>query len=329
MTPTPTPTPTPTQPTIAAIVPCHNEEAAIGKVVRDLAAALPSATIYVYDNASTDATAEVARAAGATVRTETRVGKGNVIRRAFADLDADVYVLIDGDDTYDASRAAELVEILFDGPYDQVLATRLKVTTTAYRPGHATGNHVLTEAVAVLFGRQSRVSDMLSGYRIFSRRFVKSFPALSAEFEIETEMTVHALRLRLPSVEVETDFKDRPVGSESKLRTYRDGWRILHLIITLARRERPALFHALLSTLLALVAIALGTPIVIEYLHTGLVPRFPTAILAAAIATIAALVLMVGYVLDATAYQRQVSSRLTYLQYPAPSRPSAARDGAS
>ena len=304
---------------IAAVVPCHNEEAAIGTVVRDLRAALPDAVIYVYDNASTDRTVEVAREAGAVIRHEPRKGKGNVIRRAFADVDADAVLIIDGDDTYDASRAGELVDLLFEGPYDQVLGAREEVTSEAYRPGHAIGNRMLTGAVAALFGRE--VTDMLSGYRVFSRRFVKSFPALSSEFETETEMTVHALHLRLPSVEVKTAFKDRPAGSESKLRTYRDGWRILRLIASLARRERPALFHAILAGVLALVGLVLGVPVVAEYLRTGLVQRFPTAILAAAVMIIAAVVLMVGYVLEATAHQRQEAARLAYLQYPAPAVP--------
>jgi glycosyltransferase involved in cell wall biosynthesis len=301
---------------IAVVIPCHNEEAAIGTVVKDFQATLPEARIYVYDNASTDRTVEVARAAGATIRHEPRKGKGNVIRRAFADIDADALVLIDGDDTYDATRAREMVDLLFEGPYDQVLGARQEVTSEAYRPGHAIGNRLLTGAVALLFGRE--VTDMLSGYRVFSRRFIKSFPALSAEFETETEMTVHALHLRLPSVEVKTDFKDRPAGSDSKLRTYRDGWRILRLIGSLARRERPALFHGVLASVLGVVALILGIPVIAEYVRTGLVERFPTAILASAIAIIAAIVLMVGYVLEATAHQRQEAARLAYLRYPAP-----------
>ncbi|GAB3449795.1 glycosyltransferase family 2 protein [Phycicoccus ginsengisoli] len=305
-----------TKPTIAAIVPCHNEETAVANVVRDLRAALPDAEIYVYDNASTDRTIEVARAAGAIVREEPRKGKGNVLRRAFADVDADAVLIIDGDDTYDASRAGELVDLLFEGPYDQVLGARREVSDSAYRPGHAIGNRLLTGAVAALFGRQ--VTDMLSGYRVFSRRFVKSFPALSHEFETETEMTVHGLRLRLPTVEVPTDFKDRPAGSESKLRTYRDGWRILRLILSLARRERPSLFHGSLAGVLALLGLVIGAPVVADYVRTGLVPRFPTAILASAVMIIAALVLMVGYVLDGLAHERQEQARLAYLRYPAP-----------
>ncbi len=305
-------------PSIACVVPCHNEEAAVGKVVRDLREALPEADIYVYDNNSTDGTVEAALEAGAIVRREPRKGKGNVIRRAFADVDADALLIIDGDDTYDAARAREMVDLLFDGPYDQVLGARRETVEGAYRPGHAVGNKLLTSSVRVLFGND--VTDMLSGYRVFSRRFVKSFPALSREFETETEMTVHALNLRLPTAELEVDFKDRPAGSESKLRTYRDGWRILRVILNLARRERPSLVHAVIAGLLALTAIILGVPVVADFLRTGTVPRFPTAILAAAIMTIATLVFLVGYILESIMHMRQEQSRLTYLTYPAPER---------
>ncbi len=305
-------------PSIACVVPCHNEEAAVGKVVRDLRAALPEADIYVYDNNSTDGTVEAALEAGAIVRREPRKGKGNVIRRAFADVDADALLIIDGDDTYDAARAREMVDLLFDGPYDQVLGARRETVEGAYRPGHAVGNKLLTSSVRVLFGND--VTDMLSGYRVFSRRFVKSFPALSREFETETEMTVHALNLRLPTAELEVDFKDRPAGSESKLRTYRDGWRILRVILNLARRERPSLVHAVIAGLLALTAIILGIPVIADFLRTGTVPRFPTAILAAAIMTIATLVFLVGYILESVMHMRQEQSRLTYLTYPAPER---------
>jgi hypothetical protein len=305
-------------PTIACVVPCHNEEAAVGKVVRDLRSALPEADIYVYDNASTDRTVEVAREAGAIIREEPHKGKGNVIRRAFADVDADALLIIDGDDTYDASRAREMVDLLFDGPYDQVLGTRRETVDGAYRAGHAVGNKLLTGAVRSLFGNE--VTDMLSGYRVFSRRFVKSFPALSRQFETETEMTVHALNLRLPTAEVVVDYKGRPAGSESKLRTYRDGWQILKVILNLARRERPSLVHTVVAGLLALTAIILGTPVITGFLRTGTVPRLPTAILAAAIMTIATLVLLVGYVLESVMHMRQAQSRIVHLAYPAPGR---------
>lgn len=306
-------------PTVACVVPCHNEAAAVGKVVRDLRRALPEADVYVYDNCSTDRTAEAAREAGAIVRHEPRKGKGNVIRRAFADVDADALLIIDGDDTYDASRAREMVTLLLDGPYDQVLGARREKVEGAYRPGHAVGNKALTGAVRRLFGND--VTDMLSGYRVFSRRYIKSFPALSREFETETEMTVHSLNLRLPTAELPVDFKDRPTGSESKLRTYRDGWRILLMIMNLARRERPALAHGLVAGLLALVATVLGAPVVLEFARTGQVPRLPTAILAASLMTIAALVLLVGYVLESVVHMRQEQSRLIYLSYAAPGRP--------
>ncbi|GAP50898.1 glycosyl transferase family 2 protein [Streptomyces azureus] len=306
------------EPTIACVVPCHNEEAAVGKVVGDLRAALPEAVVYVYDNASTDRTAEVARAAGAIVRQEPRKGKGNVIRRAFADVDADAVLIVDGDDTYDASRARDLVDLLFEGPYDQVVGARRVTDDGAYRTGHAVGNKLLTGAVRSLFGND--VTDMLSGYRVFSRRFVKSFPALAREFETETEMTIHALHLRLPTAEVVVDYRVRPAGSESKLRTYRDGWRILRVILDLARRERPSLVHTVIAGVLALISVVLGIPVIAEFVRTGTVPRVPTAILAAAIMTIAALVLLVGYILESLTHMRQEQSRLAHLAYPAPVR---------
>ncbi|MFH9014818.1 glycosyltransferase family 2 protein [Streptomyces sp. NPDC017943] len=306
------------EPTIACVVPCHNEEAAVAKVVRDLRAALPEAVVYVYDNASTDRTVAVARAAGAIVREEPRKGKGNVIRRAFADVDADALLIIDGDDTYDASRARDLVDLLFEGPYDQVVGARRVTVDGAYRAGHAVGNKVLTGAVRSLFGND--VTDMLSGYRVFSRRFVKSFPALAREFETETEMTIHALHLRLPTAEVPVDYRVRPAGGESKLRTYRDGWRILRVILDLARRERPSLVHTLIAGVLALVSVILGVPVIADFVETGTVPRVPTAILAAAIMTIAALVLLSGYILESLTHMRQEQTRLVHLAYPAPVR---------
>ncbi|MER0449820.1 glycosyltransferase family 2 protein [Streptomyces sp. Edi4] len=305
-------------PAIVCVIPCYNEEAAIGKVVNDLRAALPEAVIYVYDNASTDDTVAEALKAGALVRHEPRKGKGNVIRRAFADIEADALLIIDGDDTYDASRAREMVDLLFEGPYDQVVGARREIVETAYRAGHAVGNRVLTGTVRSLFGND--VSDMLSGYRVFSRRYVKSFPALSREFETETEMTVHALSLRLPTAEMEVDFKDRPAGSVSKLRTYRDGWRILKLILGLARRQRPSQFHAVIAAMLTLVSLVLGLPLVAEFVRTGTVPRLPTAVLAAAIMIIAVLVLMVGYILESFMHMRQEQARLAHLRYPAPVR---------
>lgn len=301
---------------IAVIVPCHNEEAAIGTVVADLRAALPEARIYVYDNNSTDATAAKAAAAGAIVRRETRKGKGNVVRRAFADLDADVYLLIDGDDTYDAAAAPDLVRTLIEGPYDHVVGVRTQTTETAYRPGHAFGNRLLTGTAGSIFGRQ--ITDMLSGYRAFSRRYVKSFPASSHEFEIETEMTVHSLHLRVPVAERPVGFKDRPEGGESKLRTYRDGWRILRWILTVTRHERPTLFHGVIAAVLAVLALVLGIPVILEYLDTGLVRRFPTAFLASSIGILAGVTLGLGYLLESIRRSREETARLAYLALPAP-----------
>ncbi|XVX21106.1 glycosyltransferase [Actinomycetota bacterium] len=302
---------------IAAIVPCYNEEVAVPKVIADLKAAVPSMTVYVYDNNSSDRTAEVAAAAGAIVRTEHRKGKGNVVRRAFADIDADIYLLIDGDDTYDASAAPLMIQTLLSGPYDHVLGVRTEDTDeSAYRPGHATGNLMFNRLVGKLYGEP--VSDMLSGYRIFSRRFVKSFPALSREFEIETELTVHAVNLRVPQVEVPIGFKDRPEGSESKLRTYHDGFRILRVIGGLLQHERPVAFFGAIGALFLLIAVLLGVPLVITYADTHTVPRFPTAILAVGLALVGVLAWVVGIILNGILRLRQESARLSYLRLPPP-----------
>lgn len=303
-------------PVIAAIVPCYNEELAVGKVVGDLRAAVPEMTVYVYDNNSTDDTARVAREAGAVVRRETTKGKGNVVRRAFADVDADIYVLIDGDDTYSTTELPAMIRELQSGPYDHVLGVRRETAAGAYRAGHELGNKGFNWLVSSVFG--SPVTDMLSGYRVFSRRFVKSFPALSREFEIETELTVHAMSLRVPQVEVPVGFRDRPVGSESKLRTYHDGIRILSLIGSLIRHERPLLFYGLIGTLLALVGVVLGAPVVVEFFDTGLVPRFPTAFLALGIAILAFMSWTIGLILDGVLKSRREQGRLNYLSHPAP-----------
>jgi len=303
---------------VAVIVPCYNEATAVRKVVTELRDSLPAAHIYVYDNNSTDDTAAIAAAAGATVRHVARRGKGNVVRRAFADIEAEVYLLIDGDDTYEAARAADLVNALLAGPYDQVVGVRRHSDAAAYRPGHTLGNRVLTAAVGALFGRD--ITDMLSGYRAFSRRYVKSFPALAQEFEIETELTIHTLHLRVPVAEVEVGYKERPAGGESKLRTYRDGLRILRWILHLARLERPVLFHGVIAAILGTAALALGAPVVLEFLRTGFVPRFPTAILASSIGLAAILTLVLGYLLDAIGRSRQEAARLSYLTHPAPSQ---------
>ena len=299
---------------VAVLVPCHNEAVAIGSVVRDFRAALPGATVYVYDNNSTDDTGAVASAAGAVVVNEPLQGKGNVVRRMFADIEADVYVLVDGDGTYDASAAPSLVHALVASQLDMVNALRVENAKGAYRPGHRFGNRLLTSMVTTIFGRRMR--DMLSGYRAFSRRFVKSFPALSAGFEIETELTVHALELRMPIAEIPTQYAERPAGSTSKLRTYRDGARILRTIAVLVKEERPLQFFSLGGLVLALAAVVLVVPLYRVYMETGLVPRLPTAVLATGLMLLAFLSVTCGLVLDTVTRGRRELKRLHYLQVP-------------
>jgi glycosyltransferase involved in cell wall biosynthesis len=299
---------------IAVLIPCYNEVVAIPKVVADFRAALPQATIYVYDNNSTDGTVAAARAAGAVVRTETLQGKGNVVRRMFADVDADIYVLADGDDTYDAGAAPEMIRLLLDNQLDMVNGVRITQIAAAFRQGHKFGNKVLTGMVRYIFG--DRVQDMLSGYRVFSRRFVKSFPALAAGFETETEFTVHALELNMPVGDVQTAYKDRPVGSASKLRTYSDGLKILQAILMLVKETRPLQFFSLIGVVLLLLGVGLSVPVVIDYVHTGLVPRLPTAVLSVAIVELAVLSLVCGLILDSVARGRKEAKRLAYLAIP-------------
>jgi glycosyltransferase involved in cell wall biosynthesis len=298
------------------LVPCYNEEATIGRVVQDFRAALPGATIYVYENNSKDRTAEVARGAGAIVRTETLQGKGNVVRRMFADVEADIYVLVDGDATYDASSAPKLVQMLRDGPLDMVNGRRVYEDASAYRRGHQLGNSSLTAMVSWIFG--NRIRDMLSGYRVFSRRFVKSFPALAAGFEIETELTVHALELRMPIAEIDTRYGARLEGSASKLSTFKDGFRILWTIIVLLKEERPMPFFGSIALALIFLALALAYPIFITYLKTGSVPRFPTAILSTGLMVLAFLSVVCGLVLDTVTRGRREMKRMQYLAVAAP-----------
>jgi len=300
----------------AVLVPCYNEERTVGDVVRGFQAALPGATIYVYDNNSKDRTIEIARAAGAVVRSETRQGKGEVMRRMFADIEAETYVLVDGDATYDAPSAPELIRTLSEGPYDMVTGARREVHQAAYRPGHRFGNRVLTGMVASLFGHQSR--DMLSGYRVFSRRFVKSFPALSSGFEIETELTIHALSLRLPIVDVDTPYGNRPEGSVSKLATYKDGLRILRTIIVLLKEEKPLQFFSSIALAMVVVAGVFFVPVFQEYARTGLVPRFPTLIVSVSLGLAGLLSFACGMILDSVARGRRENKRLAYLSLPAP-----------
>jgi glycosyltransferase involved in cell wall biosynthesis len=296
---------------IAVILPCYNEEAAIGKTVRDFRAALPAAKIYVYDNNSSDRTAAVAYEAGAIVRNELRQGKGNVMRRMFADVEADIYVLADGDDTYDASVAPDLIRKLVEEGLDIVTGRRVHTEAAAYRAGHVFGNKMLTGLTAMMFN--VKLGDTLSGYRVMSRRFVKSFPFTAEGFGIETELTVHAVRLLMPMAEVDTAYKERPAGSVSKLSTYRDGFRILFTIAQMLREERPLLFFSTVGALFAVVAAILGASIVLEFVRTGLVPRLPTALLATGLMVIAFLSVMSGLILDTVTRGRWANKRLAYL----------------
>jgi glycosyltransferase involved in cell wall biosynthesis len=303
-------------PRIAVLIPCYNEEVAIPRVVEAFRAALPEAAIYVYDNNSKDRTAEVARAAGALVRTEILQGKGHVVRRMFADIEADIYVLVDGDDTYEAAAAPRMVAKLAEQRLDMVTGIRISQIQEAYRPGHRFGNLMLTGMVRTIFG--NRISDMLSGYRVFSRRFVKSFPALAAGFETETEFTVHALELMLPVGEVPTAYKERPVGSASKLRTFSDGFRILKAIIALVKREKPLPFFSWIAAALLLLGLGLGAPVVWTFLETGLVPRLPTAVLSMGVVLLSFLSFACGLILDTVTRGRMEAKRTAYLAIPAP-----------
>jgi glycosyltransferase involved in cell wall biosynthesis len=305
-----------TDPRIAVLVPCYNEESTIAKVVRDFRASLPGAAITVYDNNSRDATAQRAREAGAVVRFEARQGKGNVVRRMFADVEADIYVLVDGDDTYDASVAPALIGKLIDEELDIVSGRREATDALAYRRGHVLGNVLLTGLTSVMFG--VKLHDMLTGYRIMSRRFVKSFPSAAEGFGIETELSVHAVRMKVPMAEVGTPYRERPVGSMSKLNTYRDGFRILLTIAGLMRRERPLIFFGSIFAFFALFSFAIGIPVVIEYFQTGLVPRLPTAVLVTGMMMLAFLSLFTGLMLDTVTRGRWESKRLRYLAIPGP-----------
>ena len=301
-------------PRIAVLIPCRNEEAAIGKVVSNFQNALPDAIIYVYDNNSTDHTMLEARAAGAIVRRERLQGKGHVVRRMFADIDADVYLLVDGDDTYDADAAPGMLSILVERQLDMVSAARYGAVRDAYRPGHRLGNVLLTTLVTWAFG--NGISDLLSGYRVFSRRFVKSFPALSSGFETETEFTVHALALHMPVHEVRANYRNRAVGTASKLNTYIDGFRILRAIVTLIQHERPLQVFSLAALAFLSLGIILGVPVVIEFLQIGLVPRLPTAVLSTGLMLLGFLALACGLILDAVARGRKETKRLAYLAIP-------------
>src|ERR1700722_7077772 len=296
---------------IAVLVPCFNEEAAVGAVIADFRKALPSAEIFVYDNNSSDRTAVVARDAGAQVRSERRQGKGRVVRRMFADVDADIYVLVDGDATYDAASAPRMIETLLSDHLDMVVGFQIDKAEAAYRPGHRIGNRMLTGFLSAVFGQAFK--DILSGYRVFSRRFVKSFPVLSDGFELETELSVHALELALPVAEIETPYYARPEGSVSKLNTWRDGFRILGTILKLYRSEKPLRFFTGIGIFLMLASIGLALPVFITYLEQGIVPRLPTAILSMGLMVLAMLSLSSGLVLDTVTRGRREMKLLAYL----------------
>lgn len=301
---------------VAVLVPCYNESATIGTVIEDFRRAIPDCSIYVYDNNSTDDTVEVAKRHGAIVRRELQQGKGHVVRRMFADIEADVFILVDGDDTYDAAAAPVMVDELLENGLDMVTGKRIETSVEAYRFGHRFGNRLLTRLVAAPFG--SRVSDLLSGYRVLSRRFVKSFPVLSGGFEIETELTIHALELGMPQSEVDTRYKERPEDSVSKLNTWQDGARILRTILVLLKEERPLAFFSVVFAVFASVSILLAIPIVIEFIETGMVPRFPTAILCTGLMLLGFLSLACGFVLDTVTRGRRELKRLSYLRIPGP-----------
>jgi hypothetical protein len=301
---------------VVVLVPCYNEELTVGPTVSAFRAALPTAAVYVYDNNSTDRTAEVARKAGAIVRREQRQGKGQVVRRMFADVDADIYVLVDGDATYDATAAPRMVERALEDDLDFVNGARVSDAIEAYRRGHRFGNYMLTALVRNIFGR--RFTDMLSGYKVLSRRFVKSFPAMSRGFEIETELAVHALELRMPCGEELTDYRERPTGSFSKLNTYRDGARILWLIASLVKDERPLQFFGLTGIALIVAGVLTAVPLAQTYFDTGLVPRLPTAVLVVGMIIIGVLSIFVGLILDIVTTMRQEMKRLAYLSEPPP-----------
>ena len=301
-------------PTIAVLVPCYNEEVTIRTVVADFRRVLPEATIYVYDNNSTDRTSEMARAAGAVVRSEVLQGKGNVVRRMFADIEAEVYLLVDGDATYDAASAPAMIRRLVDDRLDMVNGARVTDIRAAYRPGHRFGNRLLTGLVAWTFG--NGLTDMLSGYRVFSRRYVKSFPSLAVGFEIETELTIHALHLRMPIAEIATPYRERPSGSTSKLSTYRDGLRILWKILVFIKEERPMAFFSLIGLGFCLLAVVLMVPILREFLATGMVPRLPTAVLSMGLMTIGFISFACGLILDTVSRGRSEMKRMRYLSTP-------------
>lgn len=313
-------------PKLAVLIPCHNEAAAIEGVIAEFRRSLPDAEIYVYDNNSRDETALKASRAGAHVRHEVLQGKGNVVRRMFSDVEADVYVLVDGDGTYDPASAPEMIRMLVHNRLDMVNAARVSSDRAAYRRGHRTGNVLLSGLVGWVFGK--RITDMLSGYRVFSRRFVKSFAAMSSGFEIETELTIHALELRLPLDEMETPYRERAVGGDSKLRTYTDGLRIMKTIVWMVKQERPLQFFSIGALILFALGIVLSIPVLVQYHLTGMVPRLPTAILSMGMVLLSFLLLACGLILDSVAVGRKEAKRMVYLSIPffAATKPAGAQE---
>ncbi|MDH4439350.1 MAG: glycosyltransferase [Rhizobium sp.] len=301
-------------PDVAVLLPCYNEAATIGQVVRDFRTALPEARIFVYDNNSTDGTALTAMLAGATVVRERRQGKGHVVRRMFCDIDADIYIMADGDGTYSPADAEELIRTLITERVDMVVGTRRGVHDDAGRNGHAFGNRLFNGLYRLLFGND--FTDILSGYRAFSRRYVKSFPAISGGFEIETEMSVHASRLRLPVTELELDYGRRPIGSQSKLSTFRDGFKILRMFALLMKETRPFAFFACIAGAFLTACILFAVPVVAEYFQTGLVPRMPTWVLSLCLFGLSFISFAGGVILDSVAQGRNELLRLHYLTLP-------------
>ena len=299
---------------IAVLIPCLNEEPAVEAVVRDFHRALPSATIYVYDNGSTDRTREVARDAGAIVRIEPQRGKGNVVRRMLADVDADLYVIVDGDGTYDAATAPEMIERLVENNLDMVVATRTDAPGETFRKGHKAANEGFATLIQTLFGH--RLIDLFSGYRVLTRRFVKSFPGYSSGFEVETELAIHALSMKIPMEEIPAPFGHRAPGSESKLSTFGDGMRVLRVVFYFLKEVRPFLFFVTVAGILAVLSLIIAYPVFVTYAETGLVPRFPTAILASAIMLLAFLSFACGLILDSVAAGRWETKRRAYLAEP-------------
>lgn len=303
---------------VAVLIPCYNESTTLANVINDFKHQLPHSAIYVYDNDSTDNSVEIAKNAGAKVKHVSLRGKGQVVRRMFADIEADIYVMVDGDATYDATYVHQAIELLQTNSLDMVVCKRHPHDQYSFRRGHALGNKCFTKAINLLFGHQ--FNDIFSGYRIFSRRFIKSFPAISQGFEIETEITIHALQLGIPSAEIETPYQERPPGSTSKLHTINDGLRILRTILLLFLYIRPMIFFGLLFTLCMSIALVLGGPIILHFIHTGFVPRLPTAVLAASFGLLASLCLACGIILDSVSRSRLENKRCWYLM--TASRPS-------